>query len=143
MLDGSNATPVIRDFILSTAAAHHPGDLLCVASDGDLTQVTTATTEVTAICQEEVAAADITAGTTKAKCAIITRNQIWRCSMDAATASTAIIGYGKAHDMVDCRTIDADNIDHGAMCVLRKDQYDDEGNILAEVIFLDTTFGNT
>ena len=41
MLDGSNATPVIRDFILSTAAAHKVGDLMVIETDGDLTQAAT------------------------------------------------------------------------------------------------------
>jgi hypothetical protein len=80
MLDGSSATPVIRDFILSTAAAHKKGDLMTVASDGDVTQATAGAGEVIGVMQEAVAAADITAGTTTAKMAIITRNQVWRCS---------------------------------------------------------------
>lgn len=87
MLDGSHATPVIRDFILSTAAAHKVGDLMVIESDGDLTQAAATATEVTAICQEAIAAAAVTAGTTKVKCAILTRNQVWRCSADAATMS--------------------------------------------------------
>ena len=76
MLDGSNATPVIRDFILGVAAAHKVGDLMKVQTDGFIDQVTGTTTEVTCVMQEAVAAADITAGTTKAKAAIITRNQV-------------------------------------------------------------------
>lgn len=142
MLDGTNGVPVIRDFILSTAAAHHIGDLMVIESDGDLTQAAATATEMTAICQEEVAATDITAGTTKAKCAILTRNQIWRCSADAATMS-AVVGYTKANDIVDCNTIDADNVDHGSLILFDKSELDDDGNVLAYVVFADTTFGNT
>jgi len=143
MLDGSNATPVIRDFILSTAAAHKKGDLMVIESDGDLTQAAATATEMTAICQEDVAAADVTAGTTQAKMAILTRNQVWRCSSDASSAATAIPGYIKTMDIVDCNTIDADNIDHGSICVVDVSSVDDEGNVVFYVVFLDTTFGNT
>ena len=57
MLDGGSGTPVIRDFILSTAAAHKVGDLMVLETDGDLTQAAATATEVTAVCQEAVAAA--------------------------------------------------------------------------------------
>jgi hypothetical protein len=141
MLDGSNATPLIRDFILSTAAAHKVGDLMVVASDGDVTQVTGTTTEVIGVMQEAVAAADITAGTTKAKMAVITRNQVWRCSMDA-TSTNAKVGYTRTIDTVDCNTIDADDLTDGAMCLVDTGT-DGDGNVLAYVVFLDTAFGNT
>lgn len=139
-LDGSNATPVIRDFILSTAAAHNIGDLLTIESDGDLTQETGSVGEATAICQERIAAADVTAGTTQVKCAVLTRNQIWRCSMDAAT-TTAVKGYTKTLDVADTNTIDADDPDNGSMILYDTDT-DDDGNVLAYVVFADTTFGN-
>jgi hypothetical protein len=90
---------------------------------------------------ENVAAAAITAGTTKAKMAILTRNQVWRCSMDGTTTS-GVKGYTKAMDIVDCNTIDADNVDHGP-CTLVDTGTDDEGNVIGYVIFPDTTFGNT
>ena len=76
------------------------------------------------------------------KAAIITRNQVWRCSMDASTATTAIVGYSKKLDTVDKNTIDADDITNGAMILVDKDSTDDGGNILAYVVFSDTTFGN-
>jgi hypothetical protein len=142
MIDGSGGTPVIRDFILSTAAAHKIGDLMVIESDGDLTQAAATATEMTAVCQEAVAAAAITAGTTKAKCAILTSNQIWRCSADAATMS-GVAGYTKANDIVDCNTIDADNVDHGSIIIYDKSELDDDGNVLCKVVFADTTFGNT
>jgi hypothetical protein len=141
MLDGSGATPVIRDFILSTAAAHKIGDLMTVESDGDVTQVTGTTTEVIGVTQEAVAAADITAGTTLAKMAIITRNQVWRCSMDA-TSTLAKKGYTKTIDTADANTIDADDLTNGSM-ILVDTGTDDDGNVLAYVVFADTSFGNT
>jgi hypothetical protein len=142
MLDGSTATPLIRDFVLSTAAAHKVGDLMVIESDGDLTQAAATATEVTAVCMEAVAAAAITAGTTKAKMAILTRNQVWKCSADAATISGKI-GYTKANDIVDCNTIDADNVDHGPCTIVDSGTLDDDGNMIVYVCFPDTTFGNT
>lgn len=141
MLDGSGATPLIRDFILSTAAAHHIGDLMVQETDGDVTQAAANATEVTGVCMEEVASADITAGTTTAKIAILTRNQVWRCSADASTMS-GVVGYTKAIDIVDCNTIDADTTSGGGIILVDKSQLDDDGNVLAYVVFADTTFGN-
>ena len=141
MLDGSNATPLIRDFILSAAAAHKVGDLVTIASDGDVVQITAGTTEVTGVMQEAVALADASAGTTLAKVAIATRNQVWRCSMDAATTAL-IVGVTKTVDVVDCNTIDADGT-LGLMVLVDKSILDDDGNVLAYVAFTDTTFGNT
>ena len=143
MLDGSGATPVIRDFTLSTAAAHKVGDLMVLGTDNDgpLTQAAANATEVTAVCQEALAAAAVTADTTKAKMAIITRNQVWRCSSDE-TSLTAVVGYTKAVDIVDCNTVDGSSTTGGAMCVVDSGT-DDDGNAIAYVVFLDTTFGNT
>lgn len=142
MLDGSMATPVIRDFILSTAAAHKAGDLMVLDSDGDLTQAATNATEVTAVCQETVAAAAITASTTKAKCAIITRNQVWRCSTDNDHWNASwVIGYTKTGNLVDCNTIDHNVPTSGGM-ILVDTGTDDEGKAMGYVIFADTTFGN-
>ena len=141
MLDGSNATPVIRDFTLGVAAAHIIGDLMLMQSDGYIDAVTGTTTEVTCIMQEAFAAADVTAGTTLGKAAIITRNQVWRCSMDA-TSTSAVVGYTKTIDTVDKNTIDADDLTNGDM-ILVDTGTDDDGNVLAYVVFADTTFGNT
>lgn len=141
-LNGNSGGPVIRDFILGVAAAHHIGDLVLMQSDGYVDQVTGTTTEVTGVIMEEVAAAAITAGTTTAKVAIITRDQVWRCSMDAAT-STGVVGYTKTLDTADCNTIDADDITNGSMILLDKSKLDDDGYVIGYVVFADTTFGNT
>ena len=141
MIDGTNATPVIRDFVLGAAAAHLVGDLMLVQSDGFIDAVTGSTTEVTCVMMEAVAAADITAGTTQAKAAVITRNQVWRCSTDATTAATALVGTVKTWDTADKNTIDADDVTNGSMIVYDKGT-DDDGNVLGYVVFSDTTFGN-
>jgi len=141
MLDGSNATPLIQDFTLGAAAAHKVGDLVLMQSDGYVDQVTGTTTEVTGVMMEAIAAADITAGTTKGKVAIITRNQVWRCSMDAATTAL-VVGYTKKCDTVDANTLDADDGTNGAAILFDASLLDDEGNVWAYVVFSDTTFGN-
>ena len=142
MLDGSNATPVIRDFTLGEATAYKVGDLLLMKSDGFIDKVTDTTTEVTAVCQEAVAVADLTAETTKAKCAIITREQVWRCSMDAATTAL-VVGYTKKVDTVDANTLDADDGTNGNAILVDASELDEDGNVLAYVVFSNTTFGNT
>ena len=143
MLDGSNATPVIRDFVLGVAADHLIGDLMLVQSDGYIDAVTGTTTAVTCVMQESIAAADITEGTTKGKAAIITRGQVWRCSTDATTAATAIVGYIKKWDTVDKNTIDADDVTNGGMIPVDTSTLDDDGNVMGYVVFADTSFGNT
>lgn len=140
MLDGSNATPVIRDFTMGTALARVPGDLMLLNSSGYLVPVTGSTKEVTGVFQETMAAADITVGTTKGKLAIITHNQVWRCSMDASSTA-AVVGSTKTIDTVDHNTIDADDLSNGSMVLVDTDT-DDDGNVLAYVAFTDTTFGN-
>lgn len=141
MLDGSNATPVIRDFTLGEALAHKVGDLMTLEADGYLDLADAAEGEVLGVMQEAVAAASITAGTTKAKVAIITREQVWRCSMDATTTAL-VVGYTKTVDVVDQNTIDADGSSGNAILV-DASETDDDGNVLAYVVFSDTTFGNT
>jgi len=146
MLDGSNATPVIRNFVLGVAAAHLVGDLMKVQTDGYIDAVAGSIDEVTCVMQEAVAAADITAGTTKAKAAILTSGQVWRCSTDATTAATALIGTVKTWDTVDKNTIDADDVSNGSMIVAEGEpaaaDLDDAGNVMGYVVFSDTTFGN-
>jgi len=150
MLDGSSASPVIRDFTLGVAAAHLVGDLMLVQSDGYIDAVTGTTTEVTCVMMEAVAAGDITAGTTTAKAAILTRNQVWRCSTDAATAATALIGTVKTWDTADKNTIDADDVTNGAMIVAEgepdpddiADRLGGDGFVIGYVVFADTSFGN-
>jgi len=141
MLDGSNATPLIRDFRLSAVARHRVGDLVTMSTIGNVIQQTVGTTEVTGVMQEAVATVDITAGTTLAKVALITRNQVWRCSMDTTTTSL-YVGYSKTLDITDTNTLDADGT-IGSIVLVDKSRLDDDGNVLAYVSFLDTTFGNS
>jgi hypothetical protein len=142
MLDGSNARPVVRDFVLGAAAEHLIGDLMVVQADGFIDAATGSTTLVTCVMQEYVAAADITAGTTTAKAAIITTNQVWRCSSDASTAATVFVGIPKLIDTVDKNTIDADDVTNGAMVCVNKDEVDSDGNLIFYVMFTNCSFGS-
>jgi len=141
-LDGSNATPVIRDFVLGQATAYKAGDLVLIQADGYMDKVGTTVTEVTGVIQESFAAADLTAGTTVGKVAIITHEQVWRCSMNATTTAF-IVGYTKTIDTVDCNTISATDEAGGKMILVDKSELDDEGNVLAYVVFSELTFGST
>lgn len=142
MLDGTNATPVIQDFTLGAAAAHLVGDLMLMQSDGYIDAVTTATAEVTCIMQEELAAAEVTAGTTKGKAAIITRNQVWRCSSDG-TSTSFKPGYTKTIDTVDKNTVSSSDSTGGGMILVDASETDNDGNLIFYVVFADTSFGNT
>ena len=137
MIDGSNATPVIRDFAVDGTGAYAVGDLTLVNSDGQLARVTGSTTEVTAVIQEAR-----TSGTDGAllKAAIITHTQVWRCSMDA-TSTLAQEFYDKLIDTVDHNTIDADDLTNGRMMLVDTDT-DDESNVLAYVTFRVPSAGN-
>ena len=141
MLDGSNGSPVIHDLPVHGTGAFSEGDLVLIASTGEVSRVTGTTTEVSGVMQE-TRAASVGADADKMKVAIITRNQVWRCSMDAATCATVIVGYTKTLDTVDHNTIDADDVTNGSMILVDKSTRDDEGNVLAYVVFADTTFGN-
>ena len=140
-LDGTNAPPVIRDFTLGVAAAHKKGDAMKIQADGFIDQVTNTIDEITCIMQEDVAQAAITAGTTRAKCAIVTSNQVWRCSSDAATAATALPFAIKTLDTVDANTIDADDVANGSMMPVAWAGLDSDGNLIIEVCFVEPTVG--
>jgi hypothetical protein len=137
-LDGTGGGPVIRDWPIGTIDANM-GDALTIDSGGYGTSVGTATSEVLGILMED------TGGTVTAyanrKVAIATREQVWRCSMDAA-ATSFVIGYTKTIQFVDGNTIDADGSTSGPM-ILVDTGMDDDANVLAYVAFVDTTFGNT
>ena len=137
MLDGSNATPVIRDFPVDGTGAYVVGDLTLVNSDGQLARVTGTTTEVTAIIQEARASGS---DGDLLKAAVITVHQVWRCSMDAAS-TTAKEFYDRLIDTVDHNTIDADDLAAGRMMLVGTDT-DNDGNVLAYVVFTVTSAGN-
>mgnify|MGYP001119356269 CR=1 FL=1 len=138
MLDGSNATPVIRDFVMGETSAYKVGDLVTMQSDGYVDKETASADEVTGIMMESVTPAS--AGVTSAKVAILYSSQVWRCSTDD-TSCAAVTGYTKTVDVADQNTIDADDTTNGSLTKVDAGT-DDDGNVLLYVVFSDTTFGN-
>ena len=71
-LDGSNATPVIRDLPVHGTGAYAIGDLVVVngSADGEVQRVTSTTAEVTGVMQEARASG---ADAAVMKVAILTR----------------------------------------------------------------------
>ena len=142
MLDGSSDVPVERDFVLGVSADHLVGDAMIIQSDGFADEAVAGTTvEPACIVMEEKLTAAVTAETTATRCAVLQREQVWRCSMDAAT-TTAVVGITKVVNMVDKNTLDATPITGGNMILVDKSELDDDGNVLAYVVFSDTAFGN-
>lgn len=139
-LNGAS-TPMIKDFTAGEGTAYKKGDLVTIQSDGYIDKLTTSIGEITGVVEESVSAAACTASSTEIKVAIATPTQVWKCSMDASTATTAIVGYTKTLDTNDANTIDAADITNGSLILFDKSKTDDDGNILAYVMFSDCTFG--
>ena len=140
MLDGSNATPLIKDWPMAAdTAGYKKGDALVMDSLGRADKAANNATEIFAICQES----DTTSVSAdeNLKVAIATRGQVWRCSMDASSTSL-VKGYDKAVDIVDENTVDADGSGSGGLILFDTDT-DDDGNVLAYVAFNSTTFHGT
>lgn len=138
MLDGTEVAPVVRDLTLGETTAYKVGDIVGMQSDGYVDKLTASIGEVTGVMMES--ASSPSAGVTKAKVAILTRNQVWRCSMDA-TSCSGVVAYTKTIDVADQNTIDASDITNGSL-ILVDTGTDDEGNVLGYVVFSDTSFGN-
>ena len=137
MLDGSLATPRIKDWPIGTIDAN-VGDALTIDSSGYGTAVATDTTEVLGILMED------TGGTnesyTKRKVALATREQVWLCSTDADSCAFKV-GYTKSVQFVDGNTIDANGSTSGAMKWVDAGT-DNDGYVMGYVVFHDTVFGN-
>ncbi len=138
MLDGVNAGPVIRDWPMAADWDGNIGDLVVVDSSGYGTAAAATNTEFLGVLMEDTGGTIATAGT-EYKMAILMRNQIWRCSSDAATVSGKP-GYTKANDIVDRNTIDADNVDHSSLILYDTSTLDDDGYVICQVVFGTTTF---
>ncbi len=142
MLDGGSGTPLIRDWEMATdAGGLEQGDLMGIDSSGRAVQITTGVGEVLGVIAERDATT--VADDELLKIAIITRNQVWRCSMDAASHS-GYKGYTKRFDTVDQNTVDATDLTTGSLILVHDgDELDDDGNVIGYFVFADTTFGNT
>jgi hypothetical protein len=132
-LDGS--VPVVRDFEVDGTGTYGIGDLVVLAS-GQLTKAANTVSTVTAVLQE--------ARTTGSdgdlmKAAIITKSQVWRCSIDAATYSASICT--RTQDIASSRLLDANDATNGSLVVI--DVVDDphDTNPVMYVVFSNITFG--
>ena len=139
-LDRSAVTPTITDLPVDGTGAYAIGDLVLLDSTGQCAAVTASAGEVTGVIQEKRAASGAADGD-EVKVAIITRNQIWRCSSDA-TSTAAVVGYTKTCDVADTNTLDADDISNGSLIYWGTGGADKDGNVIMRVIFANTTFGN-
>ena len=138
-LDRTVQTPTIRTLPVDGTGAYLKGDIVKVNSDGQCALASSSIDEVTGVIQEPRPALGAADGD-EVEIAIVTPNQIWKCSMDATTTA-AVFAYDKTIDVADANTIDADDTTNGSLA-LWKTGTDDEGNVLAYVIFTDTSFGN-
>ena len=132
MLDGSQGTPMIVDWPMAAdTAGYKRGDALVCDSMGRADKAANGASAFFAICAEQ----DTTtvAADEELKVVIVTRGQVWRCSMDAASTAIKKV-YDKTVDIVDENTVDADGSGSGAL-VLWDTGLDDESNVLAYVSF--------
>lgn len=132
-LDGS--TPLVKDVPVAGTGAYKKGDLLTISTYGTFAAAAGSVATVAAVCME-ARSSGVDAGLLKA--AILTKNQVWRCSSDGTTLS-AVLG-AVTQDIVDANTIDADDPTNGSLAVFDTG-VDDDGNVLVYVGFTKTVFG--
>jgi hypothetical protein len=137
-LDGSNMPPITRDFTVGESTAYKIGDIVLMQSDGYVDKLTGSVGEITGVVMESASAPSKSSDAIKV--AIASRDQVWRCSMDASSTA-AVVGNTKTLDVADANTIDADDVTNGSL-ILVDTGTDGDGNVLAYVVFSDTTFGN-
>lgn len=132
-LDGS--VPVVRDFEVGGNGTYGVGDLVVLASE-QLVKATNTVSTVAAVLQEGRASGS---DGDKLKAAIITNQQVWRCTFDAATIS-APLGI-RTQDIASSRLLDADDAANGSLAVI--DVVDDPHDTkpIGYVVFTNVQFG--
>lgn len=128
------AHPSYKKMPMSGTGAYAKGDAV-VFSSGKLAAVANTVSTVSAIVAE--ARASGTDGGLL-KVAIVTPDQVWRCSSDASSISGAV--GARTLDVVDSNTIDADDATNGSLALIDTDT-DGDGNVVCYVTFTNTTFG--
>ena len=133
-LDGrNNGTPTIKDWAMAAdASGYAKGDALVVDSNGRAVQATSAATAIAFVCQETDTSS--IANDTELKVAVVLPSQVWKCSMDASSTTIKKV-YTKTVQLVDHNTIDANGTSAGCMALVDVSDLDDDGNILAYVVF--------
>jgi hypothetical protein len=133
-LDGS--TPVVRDFPVNGTGTFSEGDLVVIAS-GKLVKAANTVATVAAVMQETR-----TTGSDGdlMKAAIITNQQVWRCSFDDTTASAAI--GARTQDIASSRLLDASDATNGSLALVetRTDPHD-ASYLVGYVVFTNVQLG--
>lgn len=131
-LDGS--VPVVRDFQVSGTGAFEPGDLVTFSS-GKLAKAANTVATVAAVMQEGRATGS---DGDYMKAAIITREQVWRASMDAATYSASI--GTRTQDIASSRLLDANDAANGSLAVIDVVADPHDTNPVGYVVFTNVAF---
>ena len=118
MLRGSTGSPVIRDWpMVADASGYLKGDLLILDATGRADKAGTSTDAVVfGVCQETQTSA--VSNDDNLQVALLTRNQVWRCSTDATALTNWVVGYTRAGTIVDENTIDASGHTGGCMIMI-------------------------
>jgi len=134
-IDGSTGSPVIRDWpMVADTAGYLKGDLLILDSSGLADKAATSTDAVVfAVCQETDTGS--VAGSALMKVAILTRNQVWRCSTNATAITNWVTGYTRAGTIVDENTINASGHTGGCMIMIETGTIAGDTNVVAYVSF--------
>ena len=69
------------------------------------------------------------------KVALLTRNQVWRCSADATAVTNWVAGYTRAGTLVDHDTIDASGHTGGCMILIETGTIAGDTNLVYYVTF--------
>lgn len=131
---GGGSHPSYKDMPVNGTGAYAKGDAV-VFSSGKLAAAANTVSTVSAVIAE--ARSSGTDGGLL-KVAMVTPDQVWRCSADAAAISASI--GDRTLDLVDANTIDADDATNGSLALIDTDT-DTDGNVVCYVTFTNTTFG--
>lgn len=132
-LDGS--VPVVREFEVDGTGSYGVGDLVTFTS-GQLAKVANTANTVAAVLQESRASGS---DGQKMKAAIITSQQVWRCSFDAATYSASI--GARTQDVAGSRLLDADDAGNGSLVLIDAVADPHATNPVGYVVFSNVHFG--
>jgi hypothetical protein len=133
-LDGS--TPVVRDFPVNGTGTFSVGDLVVISS-GKLAKAANTVSTVAAVMQETR-----TTGSDGdlMKAAILTNQQVWRCSFDAATHSASV--GARTQDIASSRLLDADDATNGSLALVEsRDDPHDAAYKVGYVVFTNVQLG--
>lgn len=133
-LDGS--VPVVRHMKVSGTGSYGVGDLVVATTDGTLEKAVNSVAMVAAVLQEK---RDTGTNGQYMKVALITNQQVWRCSYNGATHSASI--GTRTQDITSARQLASTYATTGSLVVL--DVVDDphDTNPIGYVVFSNVQFG--